>query len=74
MRIGKFFIKTMKQEYIKFDVMLKGRFVCTLRLPLSFDIIDSYDGDKPVVDYSVFERFVEQKRPTLKGKPYEIYF
>ena len=48
-----------------FDVMLKGRFVCTLRMKYC-----------PLFPLTVDEicEFVERKRPTLKGKKYNIEF
>ena len=59
---------------IVFDVMLHGRFVCTLRMPITFGIIKDYMGDKPVIDERALTRFVEQQRPSLIGKPYRIEF
>ena len=52
--------------------MLRGRFVCTLRLPLY--MADSYENGKYIVSEQTLKRFVENKRPTLKGKPYNICF
>ena len=48
-----------------FDVMLNGRFVCTLRMKYC-----------PLFPLTVDEicEFVESKRPTLKGKKYNIEF
>jgi len=56
------------------DIMLGGRFVCQLKytkrgLPKMIDgkIIECHDpGD--------LKRFVEEKRPSLKGKDYQIAF
>ena len=47
------------------DIMLDGKFICTLKYkycPLF------------TIDYNGLLKFVEQKRPTLKGKPYRIMF
>jgi len=47
------------------DIMLDGKFICTLKYkycPLF------------TIDYNELLKFVEQKRPTLKGKPYNICF
>jgi|GEM_PF-607455 len=47
------------------DIMLDGRFICTLKYkycPLF------------TIDYNELLKFVEQKRLTLKGKPYRIMF
>lgn len=48
-----------------FDVMLNGRFVCTLTYP--------YCPLFPVTQEEL-EEFVEKKRPTLRGKNYNIIF
>lgn len=48
-----------------FDVMLNGRFVCTLKYrfcPLF-----------PIIPEEI-AKFVEEKRPSLKGKNYNIAF
>ena len=48
-----------------FDVMLNGRFVCTLKYKSSpLFPIDSED----------LEKFVLKKRPSLKGKDFRIAF
>lgn len=54
---------------VTFDVMLNDRFVCTLHMPITLDIVEEYDGDKPIISITSFRRFVENKRPSLKGKP-----
>ena len=48
-----------------FDVMLNGRYVCTLAYPFC-----------PLftLTQKELEEFVEKKRPTLKGKKYNIIF
>lgn len=48
-----------------FDIMLDGRFVCTLKYKYCalFQI-----------DFEDLEKFVLQKRPTLKGKDFRIAF
>ena len=48
-----------------FDVMLNGRFVCTLAYPFC-----------PLftLTQKELEEFVEKKRPTLRGKNYNIIF
>lgn len=48
-----------------FDVMLNGRFVCTLRM--------KYCPLFPITEKEICD-FVESKRPTLKGKNYNIAF
>lgn len=48
-----------------FDVMLNGRFVCTLRY--------KYCSLFPI-DSEELVKLVLEKRPTLKGKPFRIAF
>lgn len=62
---------------ITFDVMsMGGVFLCTLRMPLTSDLIADYIGNEPVYDYErLNERtkaFIEEKRPSLKYKKYKI--
>ncbi len=53
----------MKTLFI--DIMLYGRFVCTLRY--------KYCPLFPI-DLDELEKFILSKRPTLKGKDYRIEF
>lgn len=48
-----------------FDVMLDGRFVCTLKY--------KYCALFPI-DFEELEKFVLLKRPTLRGKDFRIVF
>lgn len=48
-----------------FDVMLDGRFVCTLKY--KYCALFS-------IDFEELEKYVLQKRPTLKGKDFRIVF
>lgn len=50
---------------LTFDVMLRGRFVCTLRY--------KYCPLFPI-DMDELTDFVLSKRPTLKNKPFNIVF
>lgn len=49
-----------------FDVMLDGRFICTL-------IKYKYCALFPI-DFEELEKYVLKKRPTLKGKDFRIAF
>lgn len=49
----------------KFDVMLHGRFVCSL--------VYKYSPLFPI-ELDDLTRFIETKRPSLKGKGYNIAF
>lgn len=51
-------------ETFIFDVMLNGRFICTLK----------YKYCALLIDFEDLEKFVLQKRPTLKGKDFRIAF
>lgn len=66
----------VKNNAIKFDVMLKDRYVCTMQMPLGLNQLIGYDGDMPVFNLSKSDvkKYVEQKRPSLKGKKYHIEF
>lgn len=60
-------------KHIKFDVMLKGRFVATMKMPLY--MADGIDTDgKFVFTEETISRYVLSKRPTLKDKPFNICF
>ena len=48
-----------------FDIMLNGRFICTLRY--------KYCALFPI-DFEDLEKFILSKRPYLKGKDYRIAF
>ena len=48
-----------------FDVMLNGRFICTLKY--------EYSTLFPI-DLEELDKFILDKRPSLKGKDYRIAF
>lgn len=52
-------------EIFTFDIMLNGRFVCTLKY--------KYNSIFPI-ELEELEKFVLSKRPTLKGKDFRIKF
>ena len=64
-RINEFSLWFCSNETITFDVLLKGRFVCTMRMPFC-----------PLFPLTTEEirGFVESKRPSLRGKDYKIIF
>lgn len=57
---------------VKFDVMLNGRFMRTLRMPIDFNDISGYEGDRPIVTEGAFKKFVRQKMPSVAMMPYTI--
>lgn len=60
------------------DIMLHDRFVCTLRMPVTRDmiIVETIGGGKTeeYIDMDKVLVKVLEKRPTLKNKPYRICF
>lgn len=64
----------MANRSVMFDVMLKGRFVCTLSMEITPPRIAEWIGKMPVLKTAAIRDFIEQKRPSLKGKPYIIEF
>jgi hypothetical protein len=57
-----------------FDVMLNERYICTLRIPITFDMIEEIDETGVVVRVDRLQEIIEEKRPTLRGKNYKIEF
>lgn len=59
---------------ILIDIMLNSRFVCQMKyIKRGFPVM--IDGDvKEAHDIDDIKRYVEEKRPSLKGKPYIINF
>ena len=59
-------------SFLTFDVMLRERFICTMKLPMY--LADSVVNGKFLVNEDTVARYVESKLPTLKGKDFKIYF
>ena len=58
-----------------FDIMLNERYICTLRMPISFDMIEEIDERGGVVLRGErLQKYIEEKRPSLKGTNYKIAF
>lgn len=56
-------------SHIKFDIMLKGSFVATIRLSGRIGTDgDFYLSESEIVNY------ILHKRPSLGGKPFQIHF
>ena len=56
------------------DVMTGDRFYCTLRMPITPDVIIGHSPEGGVnIDPYKIAAYVEEKRPTLKYKDYQIY-
>ena len=53
------------RHFVHFDIMIRGRFVCTMHMPHC-----------PAFKLSIQElrQFVETRRPSLIGKTYDVYF
>ena len=59
---------------LTFDIMSNGRFVCTMRVPVTLDMVEGYDGDKPIIKAEVLKRDIETRMPSLKYMKYNICF
>ena len=61
-----------KTPHIKFDVMQKDRYVCTLAMPLGIEHLKGFDGDDAIFNFTQgdFRKVVERERPSLKGKDF----
>ena len=59
---------------LPFDVMLGEKWICTMRMPLTFTDIIEYQGDTPIYDISKIQEYIEKQRPSLTGKPYRVEF
>lgn len=57
---------------LTFDVMLRGRFVRRLSLPLRPS--GGRGGGRAAFRLETLERLAEDRIPALKGKPYKILF
>ena len=57
-----------RNDIIKFDVMLNGRYVDTIRLAKEKLLCLS-----PNEKVGVLKEAVERRRPTLRNKPYEMF-
>ena len=64
----------MKKKLV-FDIMLNERYICTLRIPITFDLIEDLDDEEGViVRGDRLQEIIEERRPSLKGKNYIITF
>ena len=61
-------------ENLKFDIMIGDKFFRTMRVPITFDMLAGYDGDKPIIDGVKLTDYVLKKRPTLKYQKFRICF
>lgn len=63
---------------LHFDVMIDDKFVCTMHMPIPFDMVVGYNKDRPIVnlgiDGGIIKDFVIQQRPSLKNKNFNIAF
>ena len=65
---------TMKQTKLKFDIMLRDKFIATMRVPTQGLIFGYDEYGKPIPNKTAVHRLVESKRPTLKNQPYKLFF
>ena len=66
-------IKSSKKRLV-FDIMVGEQFVATERMPVTMDIINGYDGDRPIYNLGKIRQWILQRRPTLKHQEFQIYF
>lgn len=62
---------------IRFDVMLRERYVCTLTMPVTLDLIDGYEGDEPLIELTALDKkireYVIKKRPSLRNEKFKCH-
>lgn len=64
----------MAKKQILLDIMLNGRFICQLKYD-GMPFPEMIDGKVvPVYDSDDLEKFVFEKRPSLRGKDIRIEF
>lgn len=61
-------------ENLKFDIMIGDKFFQTMRVPITFDMLVGYNGDKPIIDGEKLTDYVLKKHPTLKYQKFMICF
>lgn len=59
------------RKFIDLDVMLRGRFVHTFRI--SILMADRIVDGLPVFSSTRLRNHIEERLPSLKGQPYNIY-
>ena len=56
----------MSVKKLVIDVMVGDRFYCTLRMPITFDVIEGYNAKGgEIINYNKIVAYVLEKRPTL---------
>lgn len=48
------------------------RYIATLRIEPSLNMIQGYFRDKPVISVDALCREIEDRRPTLRGRDYKV--
>ena len=54
--------------------MIGDRFIATIKINLTLDLISDYIDDVPAISYNALIKHVEERKPSLKGKDYRIIF
>jgi hypothetical protein len=58
--------------------MSNGRFICSMQMPITLDMIDGYAGTKPIVNIGMgggkIREYVISKLPSLKNQDFNICF
>lgn len=56
------------------DIMMGEKYYKTLRLPITLEMIDGYEGDEPILKLEKIKEAVEEALPSLKYREYRICF
>ena len=54
--------------------MIGERFIATMKINLTLDLISDYIDDVPAISYNELIKNIEERKPSLKGKDYRIIF
>ena len=67
-------MKNCPYKIISVDIMIGDRFIATIKINLTLDLISDYIDDVPAISYNALIKHVEERKPSLKGKDYRIIF
>lgn len=67
-------MKNCPCKRISFDIMIGERFIATMKINLTLELISDYIDDVPSISYNALIKHVEERKPSLKGKDYRIIF
>ena len=67
-------MKNCPYKRISVDIMIGERFIATMKINLTLDLISDYTDDVPALSYNALIKHIEERNPSLKGKDYRIMF